>query len=185
MSDPFHYRDGKLYCEAVSAEEIVAHHGTPLYVYSRASIERRYRELDEAFSAVDRLIAYSVKANGNLSILRLLSRAGAGADIVSGGELHRARLAGVPAEKIVFSGVGKTVTELAASSVNLALRFWLKNPHHEVPLEFEYLERLKGALDDAGIGIPYPHVSLRVERMPEVRLSRPPETGSGPRGDGS
>ena len=114
MTDAFHYRDGKLYCEAVSAEEIVAHHGTPLYVYSRASIEKRYRELDDAFSAVDRLIAYSVKANGNLSILRLLARAGAGADIVSGGELHRAKLAGVPAEKIVFSGVGKTVTELAA-----------------------------------------------------------------------
>ncbi len=114
MTDSFHYRDGKLYCEGVTAEEIVAAHGTPLYVYSRESIERRYRELADAFAAVDHLIAYSVKANGNLSILRVLARLGAGADIVSGGELHRARLAGVPADQIVFSGVGKTATELAA-----------------------------------------------------------------------
>jgi small conductance mechanosensitive channel len=79
------------------------------------------------------------------------------------------------------------VTDLGASSVNLALRFWLKNPHHEVPLELEYLERLKRTLDDAGIGIPYPHVSLQVERMPEVRVVRGPEAPAGPEppGDGS
>jgi small conductance mechanosensitive channel len=79
------------------------------------------------------------------------------------------------------------VTELGASSVNLALRYWLKNPHHEVPLELEYLERLKRTLDDAGIGIPYPHVSLQVERMPEVRVVRGPEAPAGPEppGDGS
>src|SRR5687767_6582 len=88
VTDSFHYKDGRLYCEGVTADEIVAMHGTPLYVYSRQSIEQRYRELDDAFSSVDRLIAYSVKANGNLSILRVLSRIGAGADIVSGGELH-------------------------------------------------------------------------------------------------
>ncbi|MEX2283226.1 MAG: diaminopimelate decarboxylase [Gemmatimonadota bacterium] len=114
MKESFHYKDGRLYCEDVTADEIVATHGTPLYVYSRQSIEQRYRELDDAFSSVDRLIAYSVKANGNLSILRVLARIGAGADIVSGGELHRARLAGIPADRTVFSGVGKTVTELAA-----------------------------------------------------------------------
>ncbi len=96
-------------------EELVAVHGTPLYVYSRRSIVERYHELDRAFAGVDRLIAYSVKANGNLSILRLLAREGAGADIVSGGELHRALLAGVAPEKIVFSGVGKTVNEMAAA----------------------------------------------------------------------
>lgn len=71
------------------------------------------------------------------------------------------------------------VTELGPSSVNLALRFWLKNPHHEIPLEFEYLERLKQALDDAGIGIPYPHVSLRVEQMPELRVAPPREAPGG------
>ncbi len=111
----FQYRDGKLHCEDVSAEELVAAHGTPLYVYSRASIVSRFQEFDDAFSGIDRLIAYSVKANGNVSLLRLLSEHGAGADIVSGGELHRALLAGIPAERIVFSGVGKTVVELAAA----------------------------------------------------------------------
>lgn len=111
----FRHRDGKLYCEGVPAEELVAAYGTPLYVYSRSSIVERYRELDRAFSGVDRLIAYSVKANGNLSILQLLAREGAGADIVSGGELQRALLAGVAPEKIVFSGVGKTIQEMAAA----------------------------------------------------------------------
>ena len=72
------------------------------------------------------------------------------------------------------------VTELGASSVNLALRFWLKNPHHEVPIEFEYRERVKQALDAAGIEIPFPQVSLRVERMPRVRVGRPPAAETDP-----
>ncbi|HET9439129.1 MAG TPA: diaminopimelate decarboxylase [Longimicrobiales bacterium] len=112
--EAFQYRDHKLHCEEVNVEELVAAHGTPLYVYSRSSILSRFQQFDGAFSDVDRLIAYSVKANGNLSILRLLAEQGAGADIVSGGELHRALLAGIPPERIVFSGVGKTVVELAA-----------------------------------------------------------------------
>ena len=75
------------------------------------------------------------------------------------------------------------VTELAGSSVNLALRFWLKNPHHEVPLEFEYLERVKQTLDAAEVRIPFPHLSLIVERMPEVRLAAPPEPETGSDGE--
>ena len=115
LTDLFDYRDGVLHCEGVSTERLVAEYGTPLYVYSRNAILERYRAFTDAFAALDPLIAYSVKANGNLAVLRLLADAGAGADIVSGGELHRARLAGVPAERIVFSGVGKTITELAAA----------------------------------------------------------------------
>lgn len=115
MNQAFHYRDGKLHCEDVNAEELVAANGTPLYVYSQSSIVSRFRQFDQAFGGIDRLIAYSVKANGNLSVLRLLAEQGAGADIVSGGELHRALLAGIPPERIVFSGVGKTVVELAAA----------------------------------------------------------------------
>jgi diaminopimelate decarboxylase len=111
--DTFGYRDEKLFCEDVSAEHLVAEYGTPLYVYSESAILARYRAFASAFAAVNPLIAYSVKANGNLAVLRVLAGAGAGADIVSGGELHRALLAGVPAEKIVFSGVGKSVTEMA------------------------------------------------------------------------
>lgn len=112
--EAFRYRGGKLHCEDVNVEELVAAHGTPLYVYSRDSIVARFCEFDAAFADIDRLIAYSVKANGNLSLLKLLAEHGAGADIVSGGELHRALLAGIPPERIVFSGVGKTVVELAA-----------------------------------------------------------------------
>ena len=111
----FAFHEGKLQCEGVGAEELVAQYGTPLYIYSESSIVSRFREFNTAFEGIDRLIAYSVKANGNLSILQLLGREGAGADIVSGGELHRALLAGIPAERIVFSGVGKTVVELAAA----------------------------------------------------------------------
>jgi diaminopimelate decarboxylase len=113
--DLFRYDADRLHCEDVPAELLVAEYGTPLYVYSESVLRERYRSFADAFAAVDPLIAYSVKANGNLSILRILADAGAGADIVSGGELHRARLAGIPPERIVFSGVGKTVTELAAA----------------------------------------------------------------------
>lgn len=115
VQNAFHYRDGKLYCEGVAAADLVGAHGTPLYVYSKAAIVERFSEFERAFEPLDRMICYSVKANGNIGILRLLAQHGAGADIVSGGELHRARLAGIPADRIVFSGVGKTVTELAAA----------------------------------------------------------------------
>jgi diaminopimelate decarboxylase len=111
----FEVRDGVLHCEDVPLPELVARWGTPLYVYCEGTIRARYEELDEALSSVPHLIAYSVKANGNLGVLRVLAEMGAGADIVSGGELHRALAAGIPAERIVFSGVGKTVGELAAA----------------------------------------------------------------------
>lgn len=115
LTGAFHYRDGHLHCEHIAVEQLVVEHGTPLYVYSATEIAERYRAFDAAFAPLDRMIAYSVKANGNLSVLRLLRDLGAGADIVSAGELHRAQLAGIPSERIVFSGVGKTVAELAAA----------------------------------------------------------------------
>jgi diaminopimelate decarboxylase len=115
VTNAFHYHERRLYCEDVPAELLVAEHGTPLYVYSRASIVERYRAFRAAFHALDPMIAYSVKANGNLAVLRVLAEEGAGADIVSGGELFRAQLAGIPPAHTLFSGVGKTVTELAAA----------------------------------------------------------------------
>jgi len=111
----FAYRDDALHCEGVSAERLVAQYGTPLYVYSRQAIEDGYEDVSDAFAECDPLIAYSVKANGNLSILRLLTSLGAGADIVSGGELFRALRARVPATKVLFSGVGKSLVEMAAA----------------------------------------------------------------------
>lgn len=115
MESAFTRKDGVLHCEAVSIPDLVTEWGTPTYIYSRTAIQNRYAELSTALDGYPHLIAFSVKANGNLEVLRALADLGAGADIVSGGELHRARMAGIPAHRIVFSGVGKTVAELAAA----------------------------------------------------------------------
>ena len=107
-------RDGEaLVCDGVSLEQAVAEHATPLYVYSRASLEAAYRAYASAFARVPHRICYAVKANGNGALLRLFAGLGAGADIVSGGELLAARRAGFPSERIVFAGVGKTEGEIA------------------------------------------------------------------------
>ena len=100
--------------EAVPLPRIAAEVGTPCYVYSSATIERHYRVFTEAFAGPPPLVCFAVKANGNLAVIRTLAALGAGADVVSGGELARAVAAGVPAEKIVFSGVGKTAEEIGA-----------------------------------------------------------------------
>lgn len=112
----FIYKDGELYCERVPLNKLAAKFGTPLYVYSATAIRERFQILDRAFKRAAHTISFSVKANSNLSILRLLAKLGSGFDIVSGGELERVRLARKKAvEKIVFSGVGKTETELVAA----------------------------------------------------------------------
>ena len=108
----FHYRNGVLHAEDVDLSRLAESVGTPFYCYSTATLERHYRVFTEAFAGLDTLVCYAMKANSNQSVLRTLARLGAGADVVSGGELMRARAAGIPAEKIVFSGVGKTETEL-------------------------------------------------------------------------
>ena len=114
----FEYKKGELHCERLSLRKLAERYGTPLYVYSSSAIRERYRVFDHAFHGLPHTICYSVKANSNLSILRMLARLGAGFDIVSGGELERVRLASKSAvKKVVFSGVGKTVEEL-----DLALR---------------------------------------------------------------
>ena len=105
--------EGELQCDGVSLEKAARELGTPLYVYSRAGIEAAFRAYEAAFDRVPHRICYAVKANGNGAILRLLAGLGAGADIVSGGELLAARRAGFPPERIVFAGVGKTDAEIA------------------------------------------------------------------------
>jgi diaminopimelate decarboxylase len=108
----FQYRDGVLHAEGVSLATLAETVGTPFYCYSTATLERHYRVFADAFAGVDTLVCYAMKANSNQSVLRTLAKLGAGADVVSGGELQRARAAGIPPEKIVFSGVGKTEAEL-------------------------------------------------------------------------
>jgi diaminopimelate decarboxylase len=112
--DHFQLKDGELYAEDVPLARIAAEVGTPVYVYSRATLERHARVFREALEGLGRVhLAFAVKANPNLAVLRVLARAGYGADIVSGGEMARALAAGMAAEDIVFSGVGKTPAELA------------------------------------------------------------------------
>lgn len=108
----FQHKNGSLHAEELSVKELADRFGTPLYIYSAATLRRHFEAFDSAFAEVPHLTCYSVKANSNLAILKLLASQGAGMDIVSGGELYRALLAGVPASKIVYSGVGKKPEEI-------------------------------------------------------------------------
>ena len=110
--DHFLYRDGALYAEDVPVTDIAAAVGTPFYVYSTATLVRHFRLFDEALAGMDHLVCYAMKAASNQAILKTLAAQGAGMDVVSGGEYRRARAAGVPGERIVFSGVGKTAEEI-------------------------------------------------------------------------
>ncbi|HLG81600.1 MAG TPA: diaminopimelate decarboxylase [Bradyrhizobium sp.] len=114
----FDYRNGVLHAEAVNLAEVASQVGTPFYCYSTATLERHFRVFSEAFAGEKVLVCYAMKANSNQSVLRTLARLGAGADVVSGGELQRALAAGIPPSKIVFSGVGKTEAELRAALAN-------------------------------------------------------------------
>ncbi|MGC1496907.1 MAG: diaminopimelate decarboxylase [Sulfitobacter sp.] len=110
--DHFLYRDGMLHAEDVAISEIAAAVGTPFYVYSSATLLRHFHLFDEALAGMDHLVCYAVKANSNIAVLRTLGDAGAGMDVVSGGEYLRAKAAGVPGDRIVFSGIGKTADEI-------------------------------------------------------------------------
>lgn len=110
--DHFEYRDGVLCAEGVALSAIAAEHGTPTYVYSRATLERHYRAFDRALDGLAHQVCYAVKANSNIAVLQVLARLGAGFDIVSGGELQRVLRAGGDPAKVVFSGVGKTTAEI-------------------------------------------------------------------------
>ncbi|SPH23359.1 Diaminopimelate decarboxylase [Defluviimonas aquaemixtae] len=110
--DHFLYRDGALHAEDVPVAEIASAVGTPFYVYSTATLERHYRLFEEALSGLPHLICYAMKSNGNISVIRVLASLGAGIDVVSVGEYLKAKAAGVPGERIVFSGIGKTREEM-------------------------------------------------------------------------
>ncbi|HWD56937.1 MAG TPA: diaminopimelate decarboxylase [Stellaceae bacterium] len=115
MTEPFAYRDGELRAEDVPLARIATAVGTPCYVYSAGSMRARYQEFAAAFAPVTPLVCYAVKANSNQAVLRVFAALGAGADVVSEGEMRRALAAGIPPQRIVFSGVGKTSAELEAA----------------------------------------------------------------------
>jgi diaminopimelate decarboxylase len=168
--DAFHYRDGVLCCEEVELDAIAARHGTPTYVYSSATFRRQLAFLAEAFAPLDPLVCYAVKTCGNIHLLRQLADGGAGADVVSGGELYRALTAGVPADKVVFAGVGKSETELGE-----AIEAGIRYVNVESESELETLGRLAA---DLGRTVP---VAIRVN--PDVAgHDTPRKTTTGTRG---
>ncbi|HSO06854.1 MAG TPA: diaminopimelate decarboxylase [Pelomicrobium sp.] len=162
----FHRRDGVLHAEGVPLPFIAERFGTPCYVYSRAALERAFREFDAAFAAHPHLVCYAVKANSNLAILDLFARLGSGFDIVSGGELKRVVAAGGDPRRVVFSGVGKTEDE-----IRLALATGILCFNVESEAELERIDRVAGA---AGARAP---VSLRVN--PDVDPKTHPYISTG------
>src|SRR5205823_5055715 len=135
----FDYRDGELHAEAVNLSALARTVGTPFYCYSTATLERHYRVFSDAFADVKAVVCYAMKANSNQSVLKTFARLGAGADVVSGGELHRALAAGIPPEKILFSGVGKTAVEL-----ELAVMTGIHSINVESESELELLSHIAG-----------------------------------------
>jgi diaminopimelate decarboxylase len=170
VSDCFPYRGEVLHAETVPIPRIAAAVGTPFYVYSAAGLAARYRRFADAFAAERPLICYSVKANSNLAVLRLFAGLGAGADIVSEGELRRAVAAGIPPRRIIFSGVGKTAPELDAA---------LAAGIHQVNVEsVPELRRLSGIAAARGVLSP---VAIRVN--PDVAASTHPKIATGRKDD--
>ena len=140
--DPFSYRDGELFAEELPVAQLAERFGTPLYLYSRDALETHYHDFDDAFGEHPHRVCYAVKANSNLAVLQVLAQAGAGFDIVSGGELERVLRAGGEPRNIVFSGVGKTAGEMAD-----ALKVGIHCFNVESAAELELLNLVAGELD--------------------------------------
>ena len=140
--DHFNYRNGQLYAEDVSVAEIATSVGTPFYVYSTATLVRHFQLFDEALDGMDHCICYAMKAASNQAILKTLGNLGAGMDVVSGGEYRRALSAGIPPEKVVFSGVGKTLEE-----ITLALKNGIRQFNVESDSELEQISSIASSMD--------------------------------------
>ncbi|MFD0981692.1 diaminopimelate decarboxylase [Tropicimonas aquimaris] len=164
--DHFLYRDGALHAEDVPVAEIAAAVGTPFYCYSTATLQRHFRLFDEALDPLDHLICFAMKANSNQAILKTLAELGAGMDVVSGGEYARAKAAGVPGERIVFSGVGKTAGEMRA-----ALEGGIRQFNVESEPEMEALSAVATSL---GVTAP---VALRINPDVDARTHAKIATG--------
>ena len=162
----FHYRNNHLYCEKVRVEDLAKKFGTPLYVYSYHTLVDHFIKLELAFRSINPLICYSVKANSNLAILKALVEKGAGLDIVSGGELFRAKLAGCPAQKIVYASVGKTDAEIEEAIRSGILFFNVES----LP-ELENINRIAGRLNKI------PRVAIRINPDVEPKTHKYITTG--------
>ncbi|SEL39009.1 diaminopimelate decarboxylase [Roseovarius azorensis] len=164
--DHFLYQDGRLCAEDVPVAEIVAAVGTPFYCYSTATLTRHFRLFDEALAGMDHLVCYAMKAASNQAILKTLAALGAGMDVVSGGEYARARAAGVPGERIVFSGVGKTRAEM-----RMALEGGVRQFNVESEPE---MAALNAVALDMGVQVP---ITIRVNPDVDARTHAKIATG--------
>ena len=164
--DYFNYQNGVLYAENVAVPDIATRHGTPCYIYSRATLERHWRAFDTALKELDHLVCYAVKANSNLAVLNVLARLGSGFDIVSLGELERVLAAGGDPHKVVFSGVGKRADEMQR-----ALQVGIHCFNVESEAELELLDQVAGE-----IGVTAP-ISIRVN--PDVDARTHPYISTG------
>jgi len=164
--DYFEYKGGELFAEDIAVSTIASKHGTPTYIYSRATLERHWRAFDDAFKGMPHCVCYAVKANSNLAVLNVLARLGSGFDIVSAGELARVLAAGGKAERTVFSGVGKTVAE-----INYALEKGVRCFNVESIPE---LERINAIAGERGVRAP---ISIRVN--PDVDAQTHPYISTG------
>ena len=164
--DHFEYKQGSLYCENVAIETLAETYGTPLFVYSRATLERHWLAFDRALAAHDHLVCYAVKANSSLAVLNVLARLGSGFDIVSGGELQRVLQAGGEASRIVFSGVGKQANEIEAALAANILCFNVESEQ-----ELDRINQIAGVLGKTA------RVSFRVN--PDVDAKTHPYISTG------
>jgi diaminopimelate decarboxylase len=162
----FHYVDGVLHAENVPIPEIAKAVGTPFYCYSTATLERHYDVFSKAFADVDAMVCYAMKANSNQAVLKTLGRLGAGVDVVSGGELRRALAAGIPASRIMFSGVGKTAAEM-----DLALEAGIYCFNVESEPELEVLNQRAQRMGKRA------HVSFRINPDVDARTHAKISTG--------
>ncbi len=137
----FQYHNGLLFAEEIPLPDLIRQVGTPCYIYSQATLEHHFKTFDQSFSRIAHLTCYAQKANSNLSLLRLFARLGGGADIVSGGELYRALKAGIPPERIVYSGVGKTEEE-----IRYALNQGILLLNVESPEELRFINQIAGRM---------------------------------------
>lgn len=170
MMKSFSYKDNKLYCEKVSLESVCKKISTPFYLYSSKGILDNFSSLSSKLKGCNVLIAYAVKANSNISILRLVAKKGAGADVVSYGELARAIKAGIPGNKIVFSGVGKTDLEISKAIDHKILQFNIESPQELLTIEKIAREKKSKA-----------NISIRIN--PDIEAGGHPKISTGKKTD--
>ena len=170
MMKGFSYKHNKLYCERVSLESVCKNISTPFYLYSSKGILDNFSSLSSKLKDCNVLIAYAVKANSNISILRLLAKKGAGADVVSYGELSRAIKSGIPGNKIVFSGVGKTDLEISKAIDHKILQFNVESPEELLTIEKIAREKKSKA-----------NISIRIN--PDIKAGGHPKISTGKKTD--